>query len=241
MRRLPLVLRLSSCLILAGLVVAPLVSRAQCPVPSGAAPALGERSAAERVRFLTQALEREASAVRTWRAAWGATYALGTLGQLAATPLLDPADQQDFAVGAASTAVGVAFTILGTPEVMEDAPAFSARVAAGGDECQLLAEAEALMVKDAANEASSVAWYFHAANVAFNLGVGLAIGLGFGHWVSALINFLVGAAIGEGTLFTQPVALAGAWSRYLTGSLAPTAALRLAPAGVGLFGLALAF
>lgn len=192
---------------------------AQCPVPGTASSSLQRHSAAERLGYLTRALEADAAASRTWGLAWGAVYGVGTLGQLAAIPLLGPEDQEDFVVGAASTAVGVGFVILGMPEVVEDAPALAARVAGGGDDCALVAEAERLLVKDAANELSGVAWHVHALNIAFNLGVGLIIGAGFGHWLSALINFVVGAAIGEGTIFTQPTALDGAWRRYLSGDL----------------------
>ena len=221
--------------ILALFALAPTTAAAQCAAPPQASPQLGARPAAERLRFLSRALDTDAANTRIWRLGWGAAYAVGTLGQLAAIPLLGPEDQKDFVVGVASTAVGVAFTLLGTPEVMDDAPAFATRVAAGGDECELLAEAERLIVKDAANEISGVAWYIHAANIAFNLGLGLVIGLGFGHWVSALINFLVGAAIGEGTFFTQPTALDAAWKGYLSGTFAPPAlsGVRVSPLGLG--------
>ena len=231
-------------LLLALLVLVPRASKAACPLPASAVPGLQQRSTPERLHFLSRALDADAAATRTWRLAWGAIYGVGTMAQLIALPALGPEDQKDFVVGAFSTAVGVGFTIVGTPDVMEDAPVFAARVAMGGDECELLAEAERLIVKDAANELSGVAWYLHAANIAFNLGLGLVIGLGFGHWVSALVNFLVGAAIGEGTFLTQPTALDPAWSRYLTGDLGPPSptAVQLSPAAVaGGFGLAVHF
>jgi hypothetical protein len=225
-------------------LLVPSLAVAECPLPVAASPSLQGRSTADRLRALSRALDADAAASRTWALAWGAIYGVGTLGQLAAIPLLGPEDQKDFVVGVASTAVGVGFTILSIPEVMDDAPAFATRAAAGGDECAVLAEAERLIVKDAANEMSGVTWYMHAVNVAFNLGLGLVIGLGFGHWLSALINFVVGAAIGEGTIFTQPTALDGAWNRYLTGDLGPeaptTVRLTLAPA-VGGMGFAVHF
>lgn len=230
--------------ILAMLLLVSTTAVAECPLPATASGSLHGRPAAERLRYLSRALDADAASARTWGLAWGTVYGVGTLGQIAAMPLLGPEDQKDFVVGIASTAVGVGFTILGLPEVMADAPAFAARAAGGGDECELLAEAERLIVKDAANELSGVTWYLHAANVAFNLGLGLVIGLGFGHWLSALINFVTGAAIGEGTIFTLPTALNGAWARYLSGDLGPPAptAVQLIPVPVaGGMGLALRF
>jgi hypothetical protein len=220
-------------------VLGPALAAAQCPAPSGARAELASRPVSERMGYLSRALDTDAANTRTWRLAWGTTYALGTLGQIIPMPLLGPEDQKDFVVGVLSTASGVAFTLIGTPAVMEDAPLMAARVAAGGDECALLADLERLVVTDAANEMSCVAWYMHAANVAFNLGLGLIIGLGFGHWVSALINFVAGAAVGEATLFTQPAALDGAWKSYLDNSLTSSpSAVRLSPLGGG---FALAF
>jgi hypothetical protein len=235
--------RAASLLALLALLAAPAAARAQgCPAPAEATPALAARTDAERLAFLRTRLQADADASRTWRLAWGATYALATLAQLPVASVVSDSDRPDWLWGALSTGVGVAFTLLGTPDVLDDGPAFALRSAAEGPvDCGLLAEGERLMLKDAANEADGVRWYWHAANVVFNAGVGLVLGLAYGHWLSGLVNFLVGAALGEGTLFTQPVALAGAWQQYLGGGLAAARAppvLRLAP---GQLGLALSF
>jgi hypothetical protein len=213
-----------------------------CPVPPEAAPALAARADAERLDFLRGRLEAEASRVTVWRGAWGATYALGTLGQLAAAGAVATEDRPDWLWGAASTAVGVAFTIIGTPEVMDDGPDFARRSAApGSDPCALIAEGERLLLKDAGNETAGVQWYWHVANVVFNAGMSLIVGLGYGHWVSALVNFLVGAGLGEGTLFTQPTALEAAWQGYLAGGLGPSVRAPGPSLRFGQLGLALAF
>ena len=138
--------------------------------------------------------------------------------------------------------MGVGFVIISTPDVAENGPPFIRKIDTSEHDCALLAEAEALVAKDAVNERDNVAWYNHLLNVAFNAGIGLVLGLGYGHWLSALLNFLAGVAIGEGTIFTSPTKLADAWDRYLLGDLTrPTpSAIQLRPGTLGL-SLALAF
>jgi len=228
-------------LLAAALMPASVLAQA-CPAPTEAGPVLGSRSDAERLTFLRRHLQDESARVKTWRGAWGTTYAVATLGQLVAAGAVGVEDRPDWLWGALSTAVGVGFTLLGTPEVMDDGEAFAAKASPPGpQDCVLIAEGERLMLKDAANETDNVEWYWHAANVVFNAGMGLILGLGYGHWVSALVNFLVGALIGEGTLLTQPTGLASAWQQYLGGSLGAQAPGTMPHLVVGRLGLALAF
>jgi hypothetical protein len=187
---------------------------------------------------LRQALEVDAATSETWRAAWGATYAVATLVQLAVTPAVAQADQYDLYVGAATTAVGLGFVLVSTPEVAQDGPRFMHLAEHGGLEpCALLLEGERVVALDALNERSGVAWYVHVLNAGFSAATGLIIGLGFGHWVSAIINTLVGFAIGEATVFTSPTRLASQWQHYLEadlGGVAPPLALTVVPGGFAL-------
>jgi hypothetical protein len=234
---------MTHALLLAAALLAPAALAQACPIPADASPALAARTDAERLAFLKGQLEAEAGKVTVWRGAWGATYALGTIGQLGAAGAVSAEDRPDQLWGALSTAVGVGFTLLGTPEVMEDGPAFAARAGAPGAsvDCAVLADGERLMLKDGANELEGVQWYWHVANVVFNAGMGLIIGLGYGHWVSALVNFLVGTALGEGTCLTQPVVLASAYQQYLGGGLGGSASGSAPRLVVGQLGLGLAF
>lgn len=78
--------------------------------------------------------------------------------------------------------------------------------------------------------------------MAFNAGIGLVLGLGYGHWVSAIVNFLAGVLIGEGTILTSPTRLADTWDRYLIGDMTrpPAQTFQVRPGTLGL-SLALAF
>jgi hypothetical protein len=192
---------------------------------------------------LRRAVATDVASTGTWRLTWGAVYGVGTLGQMIAVPALGPADQIDFYVGAFSTLVGVGFTLIATPDVYEDGPRLLARLGAVAEAgCEQLADAELVVRNDAANERAAMAWYNHGLNVVFNAAVGVFLGLVYGHWVSGLVNFLVGAAIGEATIFTSPTKLADAWGRYLGGDLSPPqrAMLELHPSTLGV-GFALSF
>ncbi len=214
-----------------------------CPAPSGAKEALGGVDHAQRLEFLKRAVATDVASSGTWRLTWGAVYGVGTLAQMIAVPALSTSDQVDFYVGAFSTLVGAGFTIVATPDVYEDGPRLLTRLSAVAEPgCEQLADVERVARDDAANERSAIAWYNHGLNVVFNAAVGLFLGLVYGHWVSGLVNFLVGAAIGEATIFTSPTKLADAYDRYLSGELSPPqrARLELRPSQFGA-GLALAF
>jgi hypothetical protein len=218
------------------------VLAAPCPDPTGAKSPFTEAETEQRLKVLRNALDVDAKSSLNWRLSWGAAYGVGTAAQLIALPALGPDDRNDFIWGAVSTGVGVGFVIIATPDVFENGPGFVRKIDTSEHDCALLAETEALVAKDAANERDNVAWYNHLLNVAFNAGIGLVLGLGYGHWVSALINFLTGVAIGEGTIFTSPTKLADTWDQYLTGDLTrPTpSAIQVRPGTLGL-SLALAF
>ena len=86
----------------------------------------------------------------------------------------------------------------------------------------------------AAHEHSGVQWYIHAANVLFNVGLGLVLGFGYGRWTSGLINMGIGTAIGEATIFSSPTHLISGWKHYREGEAPPAVTFRLVPtAGPG--------
>src|SRR5205807_2290454 len=110
-------------------------------------------------------LKAEAARVRTWTGAWGATWAGLTLGQVAAAPAFEPRDRVDLYVGAGSTALALGLMLAMPLELHE-----------GCD--------EKLFAEDANAEALGVSPLMHVLNVALNLGVGLFLGLAYGHWES---------------------------------------------------------
>ena len=210
-------------LLLLALLAAPPAGATGCPEPTGASPSLRRVEAEARLSFIQERLRHDAARAHVWTGAWTGGYALMSVGQLAVTPFLSPADRVDFYVGAAST-VGAAAAVLAVPlDVMTDSPALDARIGskAGPDTCAVLAEAERLLAKDAANEADSAGWMMQAANLSYNLAIGLVLGLVFKHWESGAINAGAGWLIGEAMILTQPTHLVDDLRRYREGQLEP--------------------
>ena len=215
-----------------------------CPTREGTA--AGGRSDAARLDFLSTQLLAESGRAHRWTLGWSTTYGMLALGQAAVVAQVAPEEQVDWWIGAAATAVGVAFTLVDPLEVMDAGPGFAKRAAKPTDVCALIAEGEGLLERGAAQEQSGAAWYLHAVNVAFNVGVGLILGLGYGHWASGAVNAALGVALGEGTLLTAPRHLVSAWSGYQRGELGGEVPISVSvfplvlPRGAGL-GLTLRF
>ncbi len=192
---------------------------ARCPTPAGQV----ERSDAERLKFLKTELVAEGNRAWNWSIAWATIYAAGTVGQVAPIPLIVPSDQVEWWVGAATTAVGIAFVAFDPLEVIDAAPRFEKRTTQPADICAVIAEGEGLLERGAAHEALGRRWFIHALNVVFNVGVGLILGLGYGHWVAGAVNFAIGVTLGEATILTSPNRLVSAWSEYQRGELGQAA------------------
>jgi hypothetical protein len=147
------------------------------------------------------------------------------MGQLVLLPAMHTDDDRiPTYIGAASSAVGELTTFVLPLSVMSDVPALEARLAQPRDtrsECARLADAEQVLIEAAASEAGGQRWYIHGANVAFNVGVGLVLGLGFDLWPAAALNGIGGAAVGELQILTQPTDAVDALERYRAGQLGP--------------------
>jgi hypothetical protein len=163
-----------------------------------------------------------------------------TVAQLGVMGLF-PSDQwPDWYWGALSTAVGVAFSVLDPLEVLEGGAPFARRASAVApeDTCKLLAEGERMLRVGAEHEEQSVRWYWHAGNVLLNVGIGLILGLGYGHWTSGIINAAIGTALGEATFFTSPNRLVSGWRQYRSGDPSSGVSVRVVPTvgpGLALF------
>ena len=109
----------------------------------------------------------------------------------------------------------------------------------------MISEGEGLLERSAEHETQGRRWYVHAANVVLNIGLGLILGLGVGHWVAGAVNFALGVAVGELTILTGPNRLISVWKEYQRGALSDSAfpvTVRVVPmlrpnlAGIGLAG-----
>lgn len=194
----------------------------RCPAPTGASRALEGVGAESRLAFLQRRLEREQPPSRAWTIGWGLGYGALTLGQLGVAPAVSREDRIDMYVGAVTTAIAIAPLVLLPLETLEVAPPPS--LALG---CSALAEQEARFFHAAQTEADGRGLVMHGVNVAYNVLAGLVLGLAFGHWVSGAVSALVGIALGEAQIWTQPSQLVSDAERYRSGNLTGAELARL--------------
>ena len=208
------------------------VRAAECALPDGAEPALARVDADLRLHFLQQGLRHAARQARIW--AWSSAGALvfaASVQLLGATHVPDAGDRADLWVGAASVGFSLAQLALFYPRVTIDQWTLDRHVARAGphgDRCALVAEAEALLVRDARSEAIATSAAMQAVTFLFNIGTGLVLGIGFDRWHSAAINLFVGAALGELQIVTQPTESIDLLRRYRAGRLTSPAAAQVA-------------
>ena len=122
----------------------------------------------------------------------------------------------------AGSAIGVAALAFLPLKVMADQSDLEQLLQAphpGRDACSLVAEAERLLLRDAASEEFGRGPLVHVGNFALNLGLGLLIALGFGHGVVAAISTIVGIVVGEIQVATQPTGAVALLQRYRAGDL----------------------
>lgn len=208
-----------------------------CERPAGAsAQGVAGLSDEARLAFLSRLLSEESVRAHNWVLAWGAIYGGLGIGQLALMPLFTREEQPDWYWGAAGTGVGLAFTLLGRPEVLEAGPHYAkkASTVSAEDRCALIAEGERLLGTGAEAEEAGFVWYLHVGNVLFNVGLGLVLGLGYNHWQAAIMNFAIGTAIGEMNILSAPAQLISGWKRYQKGGPKDAVSLHVIPtAGPG--------
>lgn len=135
--------------------------------------------------------------LRVWRWGWGLGGAGATAIQLGLVPIVDDRDTRiDLLVGAGST-LATLVPVLFPPEIDE-------RPATG--DCPVrLADAEARLRTAVESTEAARSPLIHVGNVAFNVGIALLLGLGWGHWTSGIVSGAVGIAVGETEILTTPL------------------------------------
>jgi hypothetical protein len=171
-----------------------------------------------RLRFIDEHLRLGARRARIWAWTWAGIYSSLTLGEvILGVTEKDPESAKDDYLGAAASFVGLAVLVVLPLDVMRDQRWLERRLKhapPNTDRCALLADAERLLIRDAASEEFGTGPLVHVGNFLFNIGVSLFQGLYFGHWGQAAITGLVGIAVGEIQAFTQPTDVVRALARY---------------------------
>jgi hypothetical protein len=224
-RRLTRCVRWGRAIALGALLVAALGSRAQatvrCPVGAGGSPVLAGIDPELRLRFIDQRLTRTAHRAQIWTWGWGIGIGVATVGNVVPLLFVEPEDRIDWYVGAGTTIVGVVPLLIAPLAVIGDQRELRLRLDArtsSDDVCALLADAEARLVRDAQNQSDGQRWWLHVGNVLLNTGVGLFLALGYHHWLAGAFNAVVGTAIGEAIILTQPTSSIGDLETYRAGT-----------------------
>jgi len=171
---------------------------------------------------LRASLRRGARHVRIWHYGWTAIYGGLATYQAVSIAFADRESRINNYFGTGASLLGLSVLWIAPLKVMADQRWLERRVAASpADEspCALVAEAERLLVRDAAAEAFGKSAMTHAGNFVLNIGLALALGIGFNHWDQAAIQGLSGIAVGELQSFTQPTDEIKTLQRYRAGEL----------------------
>lgn len=150
-----------------------------------------------RIVALERRLATEDRFFAVWRGTWIAAYGALALGNLAALPAVSHASRIDYYTGAVTSGIGTLTVALQPPQLLAD-------VGCQAETSQRLACVERRYGDVTAFQRSSRGWLAHVINFAFNAGVSAFLGFGYARWQSATTNLLVGTAIGELQIGTQP-------------------------------------
>lgn len=211
--------RLALALLLAA---GPAGASVRCAPIDGAGRALALVDVEARIDFLRLHLRLGAARARWWAWTWAGVYSgLTTYNGVQLGRAGDAAARIDASVGTAASAVGVVALALLPRKVMADQRRFDRMLASaallqggGGDRCALLAEGERMLIRDAESERFGRGPLVHAGNFAINIGLGLLLGVGFGHWTQGAIVMLTGIAVGELQTMTSPSDVGESLARY---------------------------
>jgi hypothetical protein len=210
---------------------------AECRAIAGGTPALAAIDAETRLRWLDQHLASGAARARIWAWTWRAAYTGITIGEVVlAVTAKNTEDRAADVVGGISSFIGVAANLILPLKIMGDERWWAAQYARsrGDDTCSLVNTAELLFIRDADSEAFGVGPLVHVGNFVINIAGGLVLGLGYGRWPAFAYTSLVGIAVGEIQVATQPTDAVADLRLYRAGQLAarpnpPRLGLAMAP------------
>jgi hypothetical protein len=225
--------RLEAASVLCAVLVSSAVRATECPLPPGAAPQLASADAEARLKFIQKGMRHAARKARIW--AWSGAAVLVAVGSFQLTGAIkvpDRGSRIDLWAGAASILFSLAQMAAVPPLVTIDQWTVDRHVRQAGpdgDRCLLLAEAERLLVRDARSEEQATGLGMQAATLIFNFGTGMVLGMAYHRWDSAASNIVIGTALGELQILTQPTESVTLLQRYRAGDLSATKKSERAP------------
>lgn len=147
-------------------------------------------------------LREEAHRARVWRYSWTGVNAALTVGSFVMVPLVDADERPDWIVGGIGSGVQSIATWFMPLHVESAEQELDALPAA-----ERALHVKRLLRQSGEDEHDRVTWPWHLANFGLAAIPGGIIAFGYGHYESGLITTLVGTALGEAQLLTQPTRL----------------------------------
>lgn len=194
-----------------------------------------------RLAFIESRLESARPAADRWSYGWFTVYTSLTVAQFGvAVGTTDPGLRADMAVGAFSSAFGVVpFAVLPfkprfAPGKLAELPARTPK-----ERALKLKRGEELLEACSDAEKFGHGWMMQVGVLTVNVGIGLGLALGYDRIRSGISTTLIGIAVSEFQIFTQPTQAIDDWDAYQRGDLGGAAArpsiqLHVAPAPGGL-------
>jgi hypothetical protein len=165
-------------------------------------PGYNDEKCLSKLTIIQKELADDQLYTRRWATAWGITWTVATVSQLAVvTGTRDDQTRKDLWVGSASAALGLIPTWFVPPAGTHATEHFG--TSNSGCEAEL-SQSESVLAELSRTDESYSGPLAHISNVAVNLATSLILGLGFGHWGAAAISLGAGIPIGEVMILTYP-------------------------------------
>lgn len=206
-------------------------------------PRRSDADVTRRLAFIEDRFEAGRPAAERWSYGWFTAYTGAAVVQFGvALGTTDAGLRADMAVGAFTSAIGVLpFAVFPfTPRFAgSELAALPANTPA--ERARKLRRAERLLEKSADQEAFGKGWMMQVGVLSVNVGIGLGLALGYDRVKSGISTTLIGIAVSELQIFTEPTQAIDDWVAYQSGDLGrpvarPAAHFHVAPApgGIGL-------
>jgi hypothetical protein len=209
---------------------------AACPVDPAIGTVASTRvglDARARHDFLAAGLARGARQARAWSLGWGLGYVLVSATQLAITPAVPAGTRTDLYVGAASAGFGALVRAVSIPRVVREQRRLRRGPRRDPGDCASVRALERALVRSARWERRGRSVLMHLGAIAYNVAVGLVLGVGLDRPVPGIRQAVIGSTVGQIMLITQPMASVATLSAYREGRIAPVATALVVPGGGG--------
>jgi hypothetical protein len=196
----------------AALSVSSSASAEECPALEGA-PATATIDGEVRLQRISGVLDDQSRKMNIWNWGWGLGFAAASAAQYGAVFLVDDEGRKvDLVAGGSKAFIGAA-SVLVLPLGVEEAPEST------GDVCADLAEAEKRLIEGVRQQRKGRTLFRHSQGVALNVVTVFIVGFGWDRWIEGLIGALIGTAVGEVRIWTQPTGAIDTLRKYREGKL----------------------